>query len=148
MTSVRLQGALVVRRMENLRVKRIDDAVLLFRGILPDHKIEHFLVLNMDEANNCLSVARAATGTVNACPISPGEGLITSVHDGAKKVIIAHNHPDSVLRPSDSDIMLTHRWIASGRILGIHLIDHILLTESSWMSFSRDVKEDFLFHPL
>ncbi len=45
----------------------------------------------------------------------------------ARNVIVVHNHPSGDVKPSDEDVTTTQRLIASGRILGITVLDHIII---------------------
>jgi DNA repair protein RadC len=49
----------------------------------------------------------------------------------ASGLIFSHNHPaPSSSKPSPQDIRVTRRLISAGRILGLHLLDHIIVTPS------------------
>jgi len=43
-------------------------------------------------------------------------------------VILAHNHPDGALNPSEQDIETTQRLRQAGEIMGITVLDHIIST--------------------
>lgn len=50
-------------------------------------------------------------------------------------VVIAHNHPSSVARPSDADIRTTHEAAYFLRTMGIELVDHLIFVASGHFSF-------------
>jgi DNA repair protein RadC len=58
-----------------------------------------------------------------------------AVLKGAVKAIIVHNHPSGELKPSDADKDLTDRLIQVGRILNVPVIDHIIISINSYLSF-------------
>lgn len=53
----------------------------------------------------------------------------------AHSIAIAHNHPAGDNSPSPEDIRVTNRIKASGEILGVQLLDHLIITEDSYYSF-------------
>ena len=50
---------------------------------------------------------------------------------GASGIILAHNHPSGLCRPSLRDIDSTKRLIEIGRALDIELVDHLIMTQNS-----------------
>jgi len=73
-------------------------------------------------------------GTVNSNLIHPREVFKPALQHGASAVIIAHNHPSGVLVASDSDKEVTRQLIEAGRVLGIHLIDHLIIGKEGFIS--------------
>lgn len=53
----------------------------------------------------------------------------------AMKVIIAHNHPNGILRPSAGDIAITEQLKAACSLMDINLIDHIIINRYDYFSF-------------
>jgi hypothetical protein len=48
----------------------------------------------------------------------------------AFSVLLAHNHPSNDATPSRQDIRLTHSLVEAGELLGIHVLDHLIVTPS------------------
>jgi DNA repair protein RadC len=53
----------------------------------------------------------------------------------AHSVILVHNHPSGDPEPSEDDLVITKRLVEVGKILGIEVIDHIIVTKNSYFSF-------------
>lgn len=51
---------------------------------------------------------------------------------------LAHNHPSGEANPSPEDIETTRRLAQAGRILGVPLLDHVIVTERGHFSFRRE----------
>ena len=51
---------------------------------------------------------------------------------------MAHNHPSSSLKPSDSDNKLTRDLVASGNMLGLFVVDHIIFTRNNYYSYKDE----------
>ena len=79
-----------------------------------------------------------------------GEGGITGVVadvrlifsgallSGATSIIITHNHPSGNLKASTQDIGITRRIVEIGRLMEIPMLDHIITTEDSYLSFADE----------
>ncbi|MFH2013622.1 MAG: JAB domain-containing protein [Patescibacteria group bacterium] len=53
-------------------------------------------------------------------------------------VILCHNHPSGNLLASDQDIQLTKKAKQGLRLLDINILDHIIITESGYLSFADE----------
>jgi DNA repair protein RadC len=59
------------------------------------------------------------------------------IADRAAAVIFAHNHPSGDLQPSEADIRLQDQLTEAGKILGIRVLDHIIVTRKGHYSFQE-----------
>ena len=50
---------------------------------------------------------------------------------------MAHNHPSGDPQPSEDDLEMTKRLVEAGKILGIEVIDHIIITKTGFVSFKE-----------
>lgn len=89
---------------------------------------EHFIVLGLDARQRLRLERVVAIGSLAAVEVHPREVFRPLVHRGIHSAIVAHNHPSGSLEPSGADVDLTMRLAESGRILGIPLLDHIIVT--------------------
>lgn len=96
------------------------------RGLYLDthHKIIHDEVLSI--------------GTINASMVHPREVFKPAIEYGAAAVVLVHNHPSGVSTPSQSDIQITSQIVSAGKVLGIHVLDHIVVTRDSFTSVPVD----------
>jgi len=96
-------------------------------------KKEHFVVLCLD--TKCrLIVDDVSIGTLNASLIHPREVFCKAILNNASHVIVAHNHPSGDSSPSEDDITTTKRLVDAGKILGINIIDHVIVTKNTYSS--------------
>lgn len=75
-----------------------------------------------------------SVGSLTANIVHPREVFQPAIEHGAVAVIIAHNHPSGALEPTPADIEVTNQLRNAGHILGIDLLDHLIVTESSYNS--------------
>jgi DNA repair protein RadC len=73
-------------------------------------------------------------GTVDSSIIHPREVFKPAIEYSAAAIILVHNHPSGVLEPSSADALITRQIAEAGKILGIELIDHLIITENSFVS--------------
>jgi DNA repair protein RadC len=93
------------------------------------HSDREFLIgLYLNSRNQVIAHHVVSIGTVNTAIVHPREVFKLAIMKNACSVIIAHNHPSGGLDPSDADLKITKRLIAAGKILGIELLDHIIIT--------------------
>ena len=73
-------------------------------------------------------------GTVNANLVHPREVFRPALEYSAVALVLAHNHPSGIVKPSEADITVTQQLVASGKMLGINLLDHIVVTKNKFIS--------------
>jgi len=54
------------------------------------------------------------------------------------KFFLTHNHPSGNLNPSKEDVYFTDRMLKVGKIINIEVIDHLIITESTYTSFENE----------
>lgn len=102
-----------------------------------DHKKEHFVVFYLDARHQIIKKDIISIGSLNASLVHPREVFEPAVKNLAAQIIIAHNHPSGETEPSENDIEITRRLVEAGKILGIEIIDHIIVTKNSFLSFAE-----------
>lgn len=73
-------------------------------------------------------------GSVTANIVHPREVFQPALEYNAVAVIIAHNHPSGTLEPSEDDIEATEQLVAAGKVLGIELLDHLVISKDAFTS--------------
>jgi DNA repair protein RadC len=106
-----------------------------------DSKKEHFVVFYIDTQNRLIERQIISIGTLNASLVHPREVFEPAVALHSASIIIAHNHPSGSSEPSQEDREVTDRIKEAGKILGIELADHVIVTKSSFFSFQGAVLE-------
>lgn len=102
-----------------------------------DNKKEHFVIFFLDARNQEIKREIISVGSLNANLVHPREVFEPAIRHTTAQIIIAHNHPSSDEKPSEEDKEITKRLIDSGKILGIDIIDHIIVTKNNYFSFKE-----------
>jgi len=75
-----------------------------------------------------------AIGTVDASIVHPREVFRPALEHAASAVILVHNHPSGNAEPSKADKQITKQLKEAGKLMGIELLDHVIVTESGYRS--------------
>jgi len=117
----------------------LDSAVATFeylREKIGRKNREHFTVLCLDTRNNLIDNV-VSVGTLNASLVHPREVFNQAILNHASHVIVAHNHPSGDPLPSEDDVATTRRLVEAGKILGIAVVDHIIVTKDNYCSLKE-----------
>ncbi|WP_417799770.1 JAB domain-containing protein [Tenacibaculum sp.] len=109
---------------------------ILLRESKIDQNREHFWVIGLENNNRILFIELISLGTVNATLVEPMEVFSFALQKRAVKIILCHNHPSGELIPSVNDKNLTDRLIQVGIIVNTHVIDHLIISDKSYLSFA------------
>jgi len=122
---------------EKILLTSPQEVVNYLREKLGKEKKEHFLILSLDSRNNLIRENIVSVGILNANLVHPREVFKEAIDAHAASIIIAHNHPSGDPEPSEDDLEITHRLVESGKILGIEIFDHIIITKTKVFSFKE-----------
>ena len=100
-----------------------------------NHKKEHFVVFFLDSRNQEIKRELISVGTLNANLVHPREVFEPAIAHSAAHIIIAHNHPSGNAEPSEEDRIVTKRLVEAGKILGIEIADHVIVSQKDFSSF-------------
>jgi len=118
-------------------VNEPSDAVVVIRHALSDSGVEGFVSVSLDIKNRVIGYALVGCGSVDYCQADPREVFRAAIVNGASAVIVGHNHPSGCVTPSTEDLLLTERLKDAGALLGLPLLDHIIVTDSTHNSLAE-----------
>nr|WP_319539957.1 DNA repair protein RadC [uncultured Methanospirillum sp.] len=100
-------------------------------------KQEHFLVVTLNGASEVIQSRTITMGLLNHSLVHPREVYCDAISDRAASIICVHNHPSGNLEPSSQDIQITTQLVQAGKILGIPLLDHIIISKTGITSLKE-----------
>jgi DNA repair protein RadC len=109
---------------------------LLKEKIINFHK-EYYMAVSLDNRNKVISIDIISIGTLNSSLIHPRETFEVAIKNHAGSIIICHNHPSGELIPSEDDLLVTNSLVKAGRLLGIEVADHLIITKDGYFSFKE-----------
>ncbi|WP_124094533.1 RadC family protein [Burkholderia gladioli] len=98
---------------------------------------ETFLCLYLDAQHRLLELEESTIGSLTRMAVYPREIVRRALESGAAALIVAHNHPSGVVRPSAEDRRLTQLLRDALALVDVRLTDHIVVGESETFSFAQ-----------
>ena len=95
---------------------------------------ERVAVAFVDSSFKVLSSKVISEGSSSASLIPVGNIVKDALLFNAKGVFLAHNHLSSLVRPSNSDVLITERFMNALNLHDIALHDHIIIGSESYCS--------------
>jgi DNA repair protein RadC len=125
---------------QRIKILNSDDIYgIMQQVLLRENKIdqdkEHFWVVGLANNNRVLFIELVSLGTVNQTLVEPMEVYSLALQKRAVKIILCHNHPSGELKPSEADKDVTDRLIQVGIIVDVLVIDHLIISTKSYLSF-------------
>lgn len=112
------------------------DAYSILKNQLSDLRTEEFWAIFLNNNNKVIHISQLTQGGISQAIVDVRILFKTAFDHFSTGVIIAHNHPSGSLKPSKEDINITQKIKEAGKILSIQLLDHIIVTQDSYFSFS------------
>ncbi len=100
-----------------------------------DRKKEVFMVVLLDQKHRVIADEVCSEGTLTSALVHPREVFRRAVRESAAAVAFDHNHPSGDPAPSPNDREITARLVEVAKLLGIRLVDHVVVGDTSYFSF-------------
>ena len=113
------------------------DTVAFLVPAFAGRPMEQVGVVLLDTKYRVLKTAIVTVGTLNSSIVEPRDVFREAVQESAAAVVVFHNHPSGDPTPSPDDRELTARLRASGVLLGVDVLDHIILGDARYFSFKE-----------
>jgi len=119
--------------------KKIDSPDQAYKAIteiknVQEEAQEVFGILILNTKNKIVAVHEISRGALNSSVVHPREVFKPAVLHNAAAIICFHNHPSGDPEPSREDIEITKRLVEAGKILGIEVLDHIIVSDEGYTS--------------
>lgn len=96
---------------------------------------ENLQVLYLNSKNMLIADEVHDHGTVDSISVYTREIVKSALYHDASSVVLIHNHPSGITKPSKADITLTDNILEALNSINISLIDHIIISSNSYFSF-------------
>lgn len=112
--------------------------------LFDNKKQECFYCIYLDSKKKIIERKLLFMGTLNKSIVHPREVFKEAYRLSASSIVCLHNHPSGDITPSIEDIELTNILVKIGRINGIPIVDHLIITDDGYYSFYEDNKVEQL----
>jgi len=99
---------------------------------------EQFKVLYLDSRLRVLDVETVAEGTIDRAAVYPRTVMQRALRRNAEALIVAHNHPNGDVTPSEQDRVLTRALVLAAETLQIKVLEHLIISKDAVFSFRRE----------
>ena len=122
---------------ETLPIIKSTKDVIAQAVYMRDKTREHLMAIFLNARNEMVYKKPMFIGTLNANLVHPREIFADALKQNAASVILVHNHPSGDPEPSQDDLEITKRIQEAGKIMGIDVLDHIIITKTKVFSFKE-----------
>ena len=126
---------------EQLRARQVLDTPEALSHYLQLHLAhrghEVFAVLFLDAQHRMIALEEMFRGTLAETSVYPREVLVRALHHQAAAVVLAHNHPTGLVRPSRADEALTRGLRAALALVDVRVLDHVIVGPGQALSMAQ-----------
>jgi DNA repair protein RadC len=121
---------------DKIQISSSRDAADVLSPLIGDLEVEEFWILLLNRSNKVIHKFMTSRGGLTSTIIDVRAIMKIALDKAATCMILGHNHPSGNLTPSDADHMITKKIKESGVILDIKVLDHLIITQTSYFSFA------------
>ena len=121
---------------ETVKITIAQDVLPLVADIAGKQQ-EYFICISLNGANEVIEKRVVTIGLLDKSPVHPREVFADVIADRAAAVIFAHNHPSGDSQPSEADLRMHDQLTDAGKILGLRVLDHVIVTRKGYYSFQE-----------
>ena len=103
--------------------------------VLQDCDVEEFWLLLMNQNHRLIKKLCISHGGITEVAVDIRIIMREGVLANATILAVCHNHPSGSLRPSKADDELTASLRQACRVMRIHFLDHVIITDGAYYSY-------------
>lgn len=124
--------------MEKKKISGSKDVFEFFQPVLADLPYEEFWILLLNRSNKIIEKFKISQGGISGTVIDVRMILKNAIEKLASSIILCHNHPSGNLQPSEADKKITTKLKDAANIMDMQVLDHLIITDSSFYSFADE----------
>ncbi len=113
-------------------------AAQLMRPVFSKLDREEVWILMLTQAQTPIDRRQINIGTLTSSTLDSRRIIKSCIDVNACGVILFHNHPSGKALPSTADIQQTRQLEKALKLLDIDLVDHVIISDSSFYSFADE----------
>lgn len=122
----------------NTKVSKASDIYNYMKLEFQDLLHEEFRVVGLSVNNFILNQKLISKGGRSGT-VADGKLIFKELLDmKASACVLVHNHPSGNLKPSEKDLQLTRKFGQFGQLINLPVLDHLIITDSGYYSFSEN----------
>ncbi len=125
---------------DNAPALKSQDIENYWRMEIGNSDIEQFGVTYLDSALKLLGDHKIHWhGTIDRAAVYPREIMAEALKRKASAIVLAHNHPNGIMQPSEEDKIITEQIVLAAETLDIKVFDHFIVSKKSAFSFHNNM---------
>lgn len=108
------------------------DTMLFLRSKLAKYDHEVFAVMYLDSQHRLLEFKEMFFGTIDGCSVYPRNIVRHALAVNAAAVVLSHNHPSGMLKPSQADKHITRRITNALELVDVRVLDHVIVGDGTY----------------
>lgn len=120
------------------KISSSKDVFELLQPVMGELPHEEFWILYLNNSNRVLHKEQLSKGGITGTLVDVRLVLKQALQFGAIGLILAHNHPSGVLKPSSADKQITSKLKLAAESLDIKVLDHLIITQKAYFSFADE----------
>jgi DNA repair protein RadC len=121
---------------EVIKLNNAKDIYNLVKDELANSDREILLSVMLTVKNQLIGVETVSIGSIYATTMLPRDVFKSAILANAVGIILCHNHPSGELNPSNEDIHHTKLLMEAGKLLGINVLDHLIVSNKGFYSLT------------
>ena len=121
-----------------VKISTSANAFDVLQPVFADLNHEEFWILLLNQANYIIGKQLISKGGMAGTVADPKIIFKTALEHNAAYIILAHNHPSGNLKPSAQDLNITRKMVEAGKMLDLHVLDHLIVTDKLFFSFGDE----------
>lgn len=137
LASIELAKRAMSFQEDKILYNKPENVYSLIRPLVAFEKTEVFYALYLNSECRLIKYEKISSGNFRSVNMPKQKIYQDALKLSVCSVIISHNHPSGNPEPSDEDIEATIELKEGLEILGIMLLDHIIVADNKFYSFSN-----------
>lgn len=121
------------------KIPKVNNPEIVFQIVneLKTRKREYAVALYLNGRQELITKQILTVGGQNYNLLEPRDVFAGALSLPAAFVILVHNHPSGDPTPSTDDIAFTKNLVAAGKMIGIEVVDHVIVSSKGYFSFKK-----------
>ena len=119
------------------QVRSPADVAVVLAEYFSDRDREEVVVVFLDSASTMVGLHVASVGGLAASIVEPSQVFKAAVLANAAAILVAHQHPSGNPEPSREDVAVTRQLVEAGKVMGIPVHDHLIITDHGHTSLAE-----------
>lgn len=114
------------------------DAFECIQPIIGELSFEEFWIITLNRGNLVKKTICISEGSVAGTVADPKKIFKKALEDNASAIILCHNHPSGLVKPSTNDNLVTRKCVESGKFLELPVLDHLIVAGEKYFSYADE----------